>query len=89
MPKDEEAERLRKEKEAEEKKNEVTLKNNCWHQGNLEKCELLLIVHCLKVLVDLSDDEGGEEGGASKTKKEEPEDLGIPNVAVGWKTIIF
>ena len=36
-----------------------------------------------KVLVDLSDDEGGEEGGASKPKKEEPEDLGIPNVAVG------
>jgi len=57
VPKDEEAERLRKEKEAEEKKNEV--------------------------LVDLSDDEGGEEGGASKPKKEEPEDLGIPNVAVG------
>ena len=66
-----------------------SLKNNCWHQGNLEKCELLLIVHCSQVLVDLSDDEGGEEGGASKTKKEEPEDLGIPNVAVGWKTIIF
>ena len=38
---------------------------------------------CSKVLVDLSDDEGGEEGGASKPKKEEPEDLGIPNVAVG------
>ena len=55
----------------------------------MEKYELLLIVHCSKVLVDLSDDEGGEEGGASKTKKEEPEDLGIPNVAVGWKTIIF
>ena len=35
-------------------------------------------------MVDLSDDEGGEEGGASKTKKEEPEDLGIPNVAVGF-----
>ena len=66
-----------------------SLKNNCWHQGNLEKCELLLIVHCSQVLVDLSDDEGGEEGGASKTKKEEPEDLGIPNVAVRWKTIIF
>ena len=88
MPKDEEAERLRKEKEAEEEKNEVTRKQLLTSR-KLGKCELLLIVHCSQVLVDLSDDEGGEEGGASKTKKEEPEDLGIPNVAVGWKTIIF
>ena len=57
VPKDEEAERLRKEKEAEEKKNEV--------------------------LVDLSDDEDGEGKAAAKPAKEEPEDLGIPNVAVG------
>jgi hypothetical protein len=32
---------------------------------------------------DLSDEEGGEDEGGSKPKKEEPEDLGIPNVAVG------
>ena len=36
----------------------------------------------LQVLVDLSDEEGGEDEGGSKPKKEEPEDLGIPNVAV-------
>merc|ERR1712004_117231 len=36
-----------------------------------------------EVLVDLSDEEGGEDEGGSKPKKEEPEDLGIPNVAVG------
>ena len=36
----------------------------------------------MQVLVDLSDEEGGEDEGGSKPKKEEPEDLGIPNVAV-------
>ena len=39
-------------------------------------------------MVDLSDDEGGEEGGASKAKKEEPEDLGIPNVAVRFFLLV-
>ena len=36
----------------------------------------------MQVLVDLSDEEGGDDEGGSKPKKEEPEDLGIPNVAV-------
>lgn len=58
LPRDEEAERKRKEKEAAEKNNEV--------------------------LVDFSDDEEGDGTSAPKPKKEfaEPEDLGMPNVAV-------
>ena len=77
VPKDEEAERLRKEKEAEEKKNEVS--------GKLLPTFALpaLTLSPAQVLVDLSDDEDGEGGSAPKPKKEEPEDLGIPNVAVG------
>ena len=43
----------------------------------------------MQVLVDLSDEEGGEDEGGSKPKKEEPEDLGIPNVVVRIPSAIW
>ena len=55
----------------------------CCKQYNLDNSEdNFHYFFLLQVLVDLSDEEGGEDEGGSKPKKEEPEDLGIPNVAV-------